>query len=46
MEYIKGFVKEYDEVIYKLVTAVLLLSIGGMVGYMMGVYKIVNMVMK
>lgn len=46
MEYIKGFVNKYDEVIYKLVMAVLLLSIGGMVGYMMGVYKIVNMVMK
>lgn len=46
MEYIKGFVKECDEVIYKLVMTVLLLGIGGMVGYMMGVSKIVKMIMK
>lgn len=46
MEYIKGFVKEYDEVIYKLVTAVLWLGIGGMIGYAMGVYKVFAVVMK
>lgn len=46
MEYIKGIIQEYDEVIYKLVTAVLWLGIGGMIGYAMGVSKIVSMVMK
>ena len=46
MEYIKGIVKEYDELIYKLVTVVIWLGIGGMVGYMMGVYKVFVMVMK
>lgn len=38
--------KEYDEVIYKIVTAVLWLGIGGMIGYVMGAYKVFAMVMK
>ena len=46
MEYIKGFVKEYDEVIYKIITAVLWLGIGAMIGYSMGVYKVFTIVMK
>lgn len=35
-----------DNVINKLITAVLWLCIGGMIGYAMGVSKIVSMVMK
>lgn len=46
MEYIKGCIKGYDEVIYKLVTAVLWLGIGGMIGYAMGAYKVFTMVME
>ena len=43
---IKGFVKEYDELISKLVTVILWFGIGGMVGYMMGAYKVFTMVIK
>ncbi|MEG1411622.1 MAG: hypothetical protein RSD36_17435 [Terrisporobacter sp.] len=46
MEYIKGFVREYDEVIYKIVMSVLWLFIGAMIGYFMGISKIISMVMK
>ena len=35
-----------DNVINKLITAVLWLCIGGMIGYAMGAYKMFTMVMK
>ena len=46
MEYIKGFVKGYDEVIYKILMAVIWFCIGGITGYAIGVYKVFDMVMK
>ena len=45
MEYIKGFVKEYNELIYKLGMAVLYMAVGGMIGYGLGVAKVFTMVM-
>lgn len=45
MEYIKGIIQEYDEVICKLVTAVLYMAVGGMIGYGLGVAKVFTMVM-
>lgn len=46
MENIKEFIKEYDKVISKLVTAMLWLGIGGIIGYSIGVYQMFDMVIK
>ena len=44
MDSVKGFVKEYNEIIYKLVMAILYIVIGGMVGYLIGVMHILKFV--
>ena len=44
VEYIKGIISEYDEIIYRLITAMLWLGIGGMIGYMMGMLDMFRLV--
>jgi hypothetical protein len=44
MEYIKDLINEYDEVIYKLVMAVLYMGVGCMIGYLIGVSRMIGLV--